>query len=220
MAGQNPFQFSTKYTDAETGLIYYGYRYYNPNTGRWINRDPIAEKGGLNLYGFVNNNSACKFDNSGMFAMDSVTASIPEIVSSGLTAEDLGWITAVAAAVANTDKIEKAADQIVKNLLNNKGKDPCEKARKAIQSAKKGIQSVKDLIAEHEGYINDPTSYPNYDPQEIANQGGLGNVTNTWGKQIEKQKKQLEALEKAAGKLDDIAYKACRCWYNPLTWFK
>jgi len=55
MAGQNPFRFSTKYTDDETGLVYYGYRYYNPSTGRWINRDPISEKGGKNLYSIVNN---------------------------------------------------------------------------------------------------------------------------------------------------------------------
>ena len=41
MAEENPFQFSTKYTDAETGLLYYGYRYYNSDTGRWVNRDPI-----------------------------------------------------------------------------------------------------------------------------------------------------------------------------------
>jgi RHS repeat-associated protein len=34
---------------------YYGYRYYHPQTGRWINRDPIEEEGGLNLYGFVYN---------------------------------------------------------------------------------------------------------------------------------------------------------------------
>jgi len=30
-----------------------GYRFYNPELGRWINRDPIEEEGGLNLYGFV-----------------------------------------------------------------------------------------------------------------------------------------------------------------------
>jgi RHS repeat-associated protein len=34
---------------------YYGYRYYHPQTGSWINRDPIEEDGGLNLYGFVGN---------------------------------------------------------------------------------------------------------------------------------------------------------------------
>jgi RHS repeat-associated protein len=55
-AGPNPFRFSTKYTDSETGLVYYGYRYYNPRTGAWLGRDPIEEGGGLNLYGFVRNN--------------------------------------------------------------------------------------------------------------------------------------------------------------------
>jgi len=33
----------------------YGYRYYDPITGRWVSRDPIEEKGGINLYGFVSN---------------------------------------------------------------------------------------------------------------------------------------------------------------------
>jgi len=35
----------------------YGYRYYDPLTGRWPSRDPIEEDGGVNLYGFVGNNS-------------------------------------------------------------------------------------------------------------------------------------------------------------------
>ena len=34
-----------KYLDDENDLIYYGYRYYNPSTGRWLSRDPINEKG-------------------------------------------------------------------------------------------------------------------------------------------------------------------------------
>ena len=50
MAGANPFRFSTKYQDDETGLVYYGYRYYNAGTGRWLSRDPIGERGGANLY--------------------------------------------------------------------------------------------------------------------------------------------------------------------------
>lgn len=48
-------RFSTKPLDAETGLYYYGYRYYEPVTGRWPSRDPIEEEGGLNLYGFLEN---------------------------------------------------------------------------------------------------------------------------------------------------------------------
>jgi len=50
------FLFSTKYFDWETGLYYYGHRYYNPSTGRWPNRDPIAEAGGFHLYAFCANN--------------------------------------------------------------------------------------------------------------------------------------------------------------------
>ena len=53
--GRFSHRFSTKPLDAETGLYYYGYRYYDPVTGRWPSRDPIGEKGGVNLYGFVGN---------------------------------------------------------------------------------------------------------------------------------------------------------------------
>jgi RHS repeat-associated protein len=49
------FKFSTKYADAESGLLYYGYRYYNPGTGRWLNRDPIEEDGGATLVAFAAN---------------------------------------------------------------------------------------------------------------------------------------------------------------------
>ena len=54
-AAQNPYRFSTKRQDALTGLYHYGYRSYDPVAGRWLSRDPIAEDGGLNLYGFVGN---------------------------------------------------------------------------------------------------------------------------------------------------------------------
>jgi RHS repeat-associated protein len=41
-AASNPFRFSTKYQDDETDLVYYGYRYYVPSTGRWLSRDPLS----------------------------------------------------------------------------------------------------------------------------------------------------------------------------------
>jgi RHS repeat-associated protein len=56
IAGNNPFRFSSKYTDTESGYLYYGFRYYNPETGRWLNRDPIEEDGGFNLVSFGPNN--------------------------------------------------------------------------------------------------------------------------------------------------------------------
>jgi len=57
MATANPFRFSTKFQDDETGLLYYGYRYYDLSTGRWSSRDRIGERGGKNLYAFVRNDS-------------------------------------------------------------------------------------------------------------------------------------------------------------------
>jgi len=66
-AQNNPFRFSTKYLDAETGLYYYGFRYYSAEIGRWISRDPIGEDGGLNLMAFVQNNPANGVDSLGRF---------------------------------------------------------------------------------------------------------------------------------------------------------
>jgi len=48
------------------GVTYYGYRYYDPKTGRWPSRDPIGEKGGLNLYGFVGNRPTSRLDILGL----------------------------------------------------------------------------------------------------------------------------------------------------------
>ena len=48
------------------GVPEYRYRYYDPVTGRWPSRDPIGEKGGLNVYGFVGNSSNVWFDALGL----------------------------------------------------------------------------------------------------------------------------------------------------------
>jgi len=68
-AAANPFRFSSKYHDGETGFYYYGFRYYSPELGRWLNRDPIEENGGLNLYRFVENNSINDVDLFGEYTL-------------------------------------------------------------------------------------------------------------------------------------------------------
>jgi RHS repeat-associated protein len=62
-----PMGFSSKYTDSETGLVYYGFRYFSPMMGRWLSRDPIEERGGVNLYGFVGNDPVNQVDLLGLF---------------------------------------------------------------------------------------------------------------------------------------------------------
>ena len=84
-AEANTFRFSTKYLDGETGLYYYGFRYYDPETGRWPSRDPIEEQGGLNLYGFVNNNPVVSWDLLGLLK---IPALLRWIVENGIPGPD------------------------------------------------------------------------------------------------------------------------------------
>lgn len=63
-----PFGFSSKYMDDETELVYYGYRYYDSENGRWLNRDPMEEDGGINLYCMTGNNTINDWDYLGQAA--------------------------------------------------------------------------------------------------------------------------------------------------------
>lgn len=55
MMVSNPWQSASEYYDKTLKLAYYNYRYYNPLVCAWIRRDPISERGGLNLYTFCKN---------------------------------------------------------------------------------------------------------------------------------------------------------------------
>ena len=63
------FRFSTKYRECEGELYYYGYRYFVPYVGRWLNRDRIAEYGGVNIYGFCRENPISYYDLNGESAV-------------------------------------------------------------------------------------------------------------------------------------------------------
>jgi len=52
----NPYMFTGRSYDSETGLYYYRARYYDFANGRFLGPDPIGYKGGLNLYAYVRNN--------------------------------------------------------------------------------------------------------------------------------------------------------------------
>ena len=66
-----PVRFSTKYIDSESGLLYYGLRYYNPSKGRWLSRDSAEESvGGANLYAMVSNDPLNKIDPLGLWETD------------------------------------------------------------------------------------------------------------------------------------------------------
>ncbi len=64
----NPWRYSSKRVDPETGFIYFGRRYYMPTIGRWLTPDPLGFADGPNLYTFVHNQPFAYVDPDGQFA--------------------------------------------------------------------------------------------------------------------------------------------------------
>ena len=107
-ADENPIRFSSEYFDSETGLVYYNYRYYNPDLGRWLSKDPIAEKGGYNLYGMLANEPISDIDYLGLDPLNK-------------RKQDSQYFSDYEAAL--------------QTFLMDRGIDRCQAARKAIENA-------------------------------------------------------------------------------------
>jgi RHS repeat-associated protein len=102
MKGDFEYRFSSEFRDDETGLVYYNYRFYSAEWGRWMSRDPIAEELFFILfvqdkseeqkeeftderlaptYLFVGNSPTNKWDDLGL--IDSATAAFWQAVIAG-----------------------------------------------------------------------------------------------------------------------------------------
>src|SRR5207253_2711668 len=62
----NPFQYTARDYDSETGLRYYRARFYDQNVGRFISEDPIRFSGGVDFYAYVRNSPVNLFDPMGL----------------------------------------------------------------------------------------------------------------------------------------------------------
>jgi RHS repeat-associated protein len=61
----NPYTYTSREYDPETGLLFYRARYYDPKDGRFITEDPIGFEGGINFYSYVQGNPINARDPSG-----------------------------------------------------------------------------------------------------------------------------------------------------------
>jgi RHS repeat-associated protein len=118
MAKLNPAREGTKFYDDETDMVYYGYRYYNPSTGRWLSRDPIdeigsallrgddasEESGEANCYLFVGNCPISSVDDLGLYVI---------FWHCPLTFSDKVWIR------DSIDKVGERASVVLKQVAAN-----------------------------------------------------------------------------------------------------
>jgi len=147
LARNNPFRFSTKYQDDESDLLYYGYRYYNASTGRWPNRDPMQEYGGLNLYGFVGNNSINVIDLLGMSESSDPVLAMVDLFQNALKACSCDQkLTADMRDTFNKYlSRNKELNEIVKNML-----EALEQAKAQMKLDNDGVNNAIDKADENE----------------------------------------------------------------------
>lgn len=116
----NPFRYRGYVYDTETGLYYLGSRYYNPETGRFINADGYVSTGqgivGNNMFAYAINNPISYSDHSGNFAISTAIAIIAAVALSyvGARAATSPKFRRDISSAANYlyDKAQKAADKI------------------------------------------------------------------------------------------------------------
>jgi RHS repeat-associated protein len=71
----NPFRYTGRELDSETGLYYYRARYYDAATGRFLSEDPTGLRSGVNFYAYTANDPINRTDPTGLKECDCTKAS-------------------------------------------------------------------------------------------------------------------------------------------------
>ena len=120
------FGFTGHYYHATSGLCLALFRAYDPNLGRWINRDPSGEGSGLNLYAYCADNPINLIDQSGLCAdggglgsgmlVDAANALMAAAASGAINAD--GLILTMDTQIIDPKSQSKSALNLVKKALN------------------------------------------------------------------------------------------------------
>ncbi len=88
-------RFPGQYFDDETGNHYNWYRYYDPASGRYVEKDPVGLRGGINLFSYVQNNATNKIDQFGLrtWTVDSAGGSYGLSIIIGVSGQKIRFIS-------------------------------------------------------------------------------------------------------------------------------
>jgi len=137
----NPFRYTGREFDTETGLYFYRARYFDPATGRFLSEDPIGFRGGLNLYQYVKNQPTRYVDPTGK-AISSVDAAMEQAIARG----DLAEIEELLQTVG--DELSPGMRQAAQAAVDNGGVDAggAKSARELVKHPKY-LQRLEDELA-------------------------------------------------------------------------
>ena len=169
----NPLRYRGYVYDTETGLYYLNSRYYNPETGRFINADSYASTGqgivGNNMFAYCENNPVLYSDYSGESI---VGAFLAQLAIAALAAVESALITTVILPQFRKNLTEVVTDiyNDVRDVVSSTANSIKEKIEQSFARAKAAPNYKKESEIHHIVAQNDPRAKP---AQEILTEVGI-----------------------------------------------
>ena len=138
LAAANTYRFSSKEVMLASGFYSFGYRFYDPATQRWLNRDPMGEEGGVNLYGYVENDPINGIDPLGL---SSIQAQVLVAIAKG----DLVALESLLATGMLSPAAAARVQEAINRLNSPAVQSGLDKACKVSKETTTVIGRVKDL---------------------------------------------------------------------------
>ena len=206
LADANSMQFSSMAHHNLSGLSLYAYRAYDPSLQRWLNRDPIEETGGINLYQFVGNNSIRNVDPLGL----DWEQGLSDLADAAMAASPV--VGGAEKAVVETCECSgKAAEAVAESAVYV--------AKGAAASVGEAVDAVKATEAAIESMIDASKAVSKICPHKgnprfiklKGNQGWKDAKGNIW-KKDQLHKDHWDVLDSKGNKIKEVDFNGNQIW--------
>jgi len=153
----NPWMFTGRQLDEETGLYYYRARYYDTFKGRFLQRDPLDYRGGINLYEYVSDRPTARADAFGLAENDPLCTAItmPAPARSpysgswwkvwGASSTTYGWFSGEVSRLDVNFTVTPGWEQIAEELIINRSPQEVESEIKFAKKFGLSVERSKEV---------------------------------------------------------------------------